>query len=604
MKYILLISLICSGIINGAFAQKNTSITRNGPIVNYNPSSINKLADAVPSSKAYKSQPKLKPVINSESTLFYESFDNVPGYANNGNNTYNFPTGWLRFNIDGRAPDTQVAFVTDAWVRREIFMPEPIADSVAFSTSFTSPSGQADDWMWTPLISNISANSVLKWSALTTDPQFPDGYEVRVMRASQGPPTAGVGNIGNLITNSTQVFAVAAEASVWTNHQINLGDYENDAIYIGFRNNSNDKFLLLIDDVYVENLVADDLAILQQPQLREYGTIPLSEVVPITFRGQVSNVGLTQVNSAKLHVDVIKDSETYTSIASFSSAIAPHNSKIFTIPVTYTPKTVGIYSFKFYHSFENTDLNPANDVMYSSTFRVSQNVFSRVNSNSVGTIGIGAGPNKNSVLATVFTLNNTEKVRGILVGIKPNAGTKVKARIYGAVNGIPDSPYLPLWESTEITFTGTESQYTFFSGNTPPTLSPGIYLFGCVEVDSTLAIYQHDNIFTPITNIVSWADNPDGANAWTPVESFGPLFRRTLNINPVFECPDNVAVDTHITEEYIDKIANNSIVADKTMTNARVYFEARKSIILNPGFSVEYGRFKAQITNVCTNIDW
>lgn len=600
MKCILLVFLVCFGIVGDVFAQKKIPTTRGGKETNSN---RNKLVDAVPSAISYKPTTKLKPVINSENTLFYESFDNVPGTISTSGAPYHFPDGWLRFNIDGRTPDSQVAFVNDAWTRNdESNLAED--DSAAFSTSYTTPAGQADDWMWTPLITNISSNSALKWSAIAYDASFRDGYEVRIMRASQGPPSGAVGNIGNLVTNSMQVFAIAAEESTWMNRQVSLGDYANDAIYIGFRNNSSDKFLLAIDDVLVEDLVNDDLAILQQPQLREYGTIPLSEVVPITFKGQVSNTGLTQVNYAQMRVDIIKDAETYASLNSFSNSIAPNSSKIFTIPVTYTPRTVGIYSFKFYHSFENTDLNPSNDTMYANTLRISQNVFSRVNSNSVGNIGIGAGPNKNGLLGTVFTLNNTEKVRGILVGIKPNAGTKVKARIYGVVNGILDNPYIPLWESNEITFTGTESQYTLFTGNTPPTLSPGIYWFGCLEVNNTLAIYQHDHIFTPNTNIISWADNPNGFFVWSPIESFGEGYDKTLNINPVFECPDDVVVNTHIDEEYMDTIAINTIVADKTMTNSRVYFEARKSITLNPGFSVEYGRFKAQITNVCTNVDF
>lgn len=179
-------------------------------------------------------------------TLFFEDFDGIPGSTFSGPGTYSFPAGWLLVNVDNRTPDGQVAYVNEAWERREDFGLS-VTDSCAFSTSFYSPVDQADDWMWTPPINLAGAHVVLSWRARAWDPDFRDGYEVRIMTV---PPTGSNGNMGNMLS-SALLFITPAENTAWTTHSINLNAYAGQIVYIGFRNNSNDKFLLLIDDVAV-----------------------------------------------------------------------------------------------------------------------------------------------------------------------------------------------------------------------------------------------------------------------------------------------------------------------------------------------------------------
>ncbi len=182
--------------------------------------------------------------------IFSEDFDNISGPTAGGPGTYTFPAGWLLANVDNRTPAGSVAYVNQAWERREDFIFN-VADSCAFSTSWTSPAGIADDWMWTPLIGQITPGSVLKWKAVAPDAEFPDGYEVRVMPVSNGPPNGSDGNIGNMVSNSTIVFSIAAENSSWTDREVDLSGYAGQSVYIAFRNTSNDQFLLLIDDIEV-----------------------------------------------------------------------------------------------------------------------------------------------------------------------------------------------------------------------------------------------------------------------------------------------------------------------------------------------------------------
>ncbi|MGL5891674.1 MAG: hypothetical protein ACRC3B_17410, partial [Bacteroidia bacterium] len=105
--------------------------------------------------------------------IFQEDFDGIGGSTAGGAGTYTFPAGWLLRNVDNVAPDPAVSYVNDAWERREDFSFN-VADSAAFSTSWTAPVGVANDWMWTPLIT-LPANCVLSWNAVSYDPQYPDG---------------------------------------------------------------------------------------------------------------------------------------------------------------------------------------------------------------------------------------------------------------------------------------------------------------------------------------------------------------------------------------------------------------------------------------------
>lgn len=185
--------------------------------------------------------------------LFSEDFDSLPGATAGGAGTYSFPSGWLLRNVDNLPAAANVAYVNDAWERREDFKFN-VFDSAAFSTSWYDPAGAADDWMWTPPIVLTGTDLKLKWKAIAYDKDFRDGYEVRIMIAPN-VPTGGNGDMGNQLSNSEVLLSVTAEDTLWTDHQVGLNTYAGQTVRIGFRNNSVDKFILLIDDVVVENVL-------------------------------------------------------------------------------------------------------------------------------------------------------------------------------------------------------------------------------------------------------------------------------------------------------------------------------------------------------------
>jgi hypothetical protein len=194
--------------------------------------------------------------------LYSEDFDNVPGKTQTVA-PYNFPAEMSLFNVDAKTPDV-VSYVNAAWIRREDFSFNS-ADSCAFSTSYYSPVGAADDWMFTPAIVLPTSVITLSWNAVSYDNASPDGYEVRVMTVA---PT-----LSNINTSAV-VFSTTAENSIWTSRTVDISSYAGQTIYVGFRNNSNNMYLLAIDDIVVtastvtsvnETAQKSDISILPNP---------------------------------------------------------------------------------------------------------------------------------------------------------------------------------------------------------------------------------------------------------------------------------------------------------------------------------------------------
>jgi len=180
--------------------------------------------------------------------IFLQTFDNIPGPTSGGPGTFSFPAGWLLANVDNNTPT--IPLITNAWIRTD----NGAGDTVAVSTSDYTPPGQADDWMWTPAINVTAGNFTrLSWDAIAIDPDFPDGYEVRIMTV---PPTGSKGNIGNMLTASTQLFNIAAENAEWVNRTIDISSYNGSTVYIGFRNYSYNEYLLAVNNVKIEKLTS------------------------------------------------------------------------------------------------------------------------------------------------------------------------------------------------------------------------------------------------------------------------------------------------------------------------------------------------------------
>lgn len=153
------------------------------------------------------------------------------------------PAPLTTHNVDGRTPAASVSYVNNAWIVRDDFAREA-GNCAAFSTSWYNPAGAADDWLVLPQVA-AAAGTRLSWRAVAYDPAFRDGYEVRLSTAGSNPSDF-----------TAVLLTVGQEESAWTTHELSLAAYAGQSIRIAFRNNTNDKFLLLLDDLLIQDLPA------------------------------------------------------------------------------------------------------------------------------------------------------------------------------------------------------------------------------------------------------------------------------------------------------------------------------------------------------------
>jgi hypothetical protein len=460
--------------------------------------------------------------------IFSEDFDGVPGQTTGGAGTYSFPTGWLLRNVDNRVPFSQVAYVNDAWERREDFGAN-VSDSCVFSTSWYSPSGPADDWMWTPLIS-LPSNTKLKWSARAYDAGYPDGYEVRIMTQSSVPggPTGGPSNIGNQVSNSTLLFSTPAENVTWTNREVNLASYAGQSVWIAFRNNSNDKFILVIDDVEVEQIIDYDAEV-SNFSSPEYALIPLSQAVsnPIPFSGTLTNSGNLQLTGVAMNVSVTDATNTvvYNS-SSPTQTLAVGANANFSV-AGFTPTYASTYTFKAYSTSLEVDQDNSNDTL-SWTLEISDSVYARDNGNVTGALGIGAG--NGGFLGQSFAINQADTVTSIsLVFAQGYLGENYAALIWNTQNGVPSSI---IGGTDTLTYTVVTQQFNTVPVQGVLILQPGEYVVTAIEFDSTVQLANTSEIYTPGKIWVDWPSNPQGT--WANVEDFGSNFAKPFIIRPNF----------------------------------------------------------------------
>ncbi len=195
------------------------------------------------------------------------------------------PTGWTLFNVDGLTPNAQIATTAHpydhAWgcYAQAGFK---ITSRCAWSTSYFTAAATANRWMFTPAIVVPASNPVVQYTVAAQDPNYPDGYELRIMTAA---PTSGN------ITTSTILLSVAAAPSTATTMTVNLTAYAGQTVYIGWRNNSTDMFVLGVDDIIVKTLPNID-ATLVSINTADY-------VVPgnTSITGTVKNNGANTITS-------------------------------------------------------------------------------------------------------------------------------------------------------------------------------------------------------------------------------------------------------------------------------------------------------------------
>ena len=443
--------------------------------------------------------------------IFSEDFSNLNG---------TLPAGWTVINVDGLTPNANVAQFNSAWIIAQDF--DNIVDTVAMSTSWYTPAGTANDWLITPAIP-LSTNNVLEWEAEAQDATYPDGYELRISTTT--PTVAG-------FNANPALFTIPAEnGAVWTQRSVNLQNagYSNQSVYLAWRNNSTDQFVLMVDDISVYVQASFDAAISDNTSY-EYTISPLGHVAPIGSAGVITNAGGGTITNATMSVDIFDGSlnNVYSATSLPVASIASGASQAVSVP-GFTPTVADLYTVNLGVSITETDGNIANDV-FTYTVLVDDSVYARDDSNASGTLGIGA--TIGGQLGQAFDVLTTDDITSVSFYLANTAGLlagqTITADVYATdVTGTPTT----VLASTDplVMDTTTNTLWTLPIVGGGYTLTPGEYVVVVNESDSNLTLGTSTNIFTAGKTWVDWPTNPQGT--WTNSEFFNFNIAYVLRAN-------------------------------------------------------------------------
>lgn len=142
-------------------------------------------------------------------------------------------------DVDQLVPNDMSSLKTSTWEIRE----DGAGNSFATANSYFAAQGTAEDWLITPLISGITANTVLKWRAMSAVSGADERYEVRLSEEDTDD-----------ITKFTKVLStVNAESSKWNERGIGLTNYNGKKIRLAFKYFSINKRQVRLDDIIVYN---------------------------------------------------------------------------------------------------------------------------------------------------------------------------------------------------------------------------------------------------------------------------------------------------------------------------------------------------------------
>ena len=270
------------------------------------------------------------------------------------------PSNFILINNDGKTPASTVNYVNQAWVAHADF--NNTADTCAISTSWYSPAGTSDDWMILPK-QTLTTGNFLIWRGWAPDQNYPDGYEVKISTTDSA--------MSSFTTNLT---TISAEGDPWVWHAVDLSSYNNQDVWVAFRNNSNDKFLLFIDDIMIRSVDSFDIAGISNTMQTPIGL----NNAPFDVKGTIANKGSQTITFFNLNYSINGGTPVTAAITGVN--ISTLNNYSFTHPTKWTPTAVGTYEVKIWASDINgnhVDADNTNDTI-TATISVSSQSTQRI----------------------------------------------------------------------------------------------------------------------------------------------------------------------------------------------------------------------------------
>jgi hypothetical protein len=262
-----------------------------------------------------------------------------------------------------------------------------------------------------------------------------------------------------------------------------------------------------------------------------YYQIPTSQIAPIDFTANVSNIGTQAMTNVKLNIDVNSGAATGSSLP---VTIASQADDSLAITTSYTPAGIGTYAVTRTLTATNTDDVPTNSTFSPINFSVNNYIYARDN-------GVFAGTTSNGTFGfetgNFFDIWTDQPVQGINTRIATGTpvGTKVYGKIYSFDTLTGDFVFEAI--SDEITVTtamlNTNKTIIFLD---PIQLNANTTYLAVVGSDDANLKIANAGISYDATSFIfdkeSTIENPNGAWFWqtaTPVVRLN--FDPTLSIN-------------------------------------------------------------------------
>lgn len=160
------------------------------------------------------------------------------------------------------------------------------------STSSYIPAGQADDWLVTKGLEIPTGGCVLEWKSQAYDPKKRDGLKIFISTKGQAVedfPETPLWEVEEEEAGSADPDKIEGE---WVEHTLSLNEYAGKTVYIAFVNQSYDKSLILLDDIWVGRRSDYDLSLTTE----EYVDVPEA-----TVTGEFSVLGDVTVAAYTVH---------------------------------------------------------------------------------------------------------------------------------------------------------------------------------------------------------------------------------------------------------------------------------------------------------------
>ncbi len=235
-----------------------------------------------------------------------------------------------------------------------------LKDTFLVSTSWVDTNKIISRWCILPVMSGISINSVLHWKAMSPDPTYADGYAVYISTNTSTIDTSIFNNSNKVFQISDNSVSGGGEKQQWTHRSISLANYTGQSIRIAFKNISNQKYQLWIDDITIENLPNTYDAKLQNLGNLKY----MSTNQAFNLMSRLQNMGYQNISNVNLAYSIQGVAYNNQSF-SLNQNLLPLSTTDLVFTNTLTINTPGIYQVKIWINQINgqIDQNHFNDTI-------------------------------------------------------------------------------------------------------------------------------------------------------------------------------------------------------------------------------------------------